>query len=167
MVATVNPESFDTRVDEPYPRLPTGVARSIAVAVAGLSDLQRGDLFLEVGAGSGELGIDLRRLVPRYLGFDKSAAMLDRFRQRFGTVVEPADTVDIVQADAEQIWPAPTGGVHATFGSRVFHLLTPDHLVREVFRVSSHRGMTLMIGRVRRNSESVRSRIREQMQRFL
>ncbi len=158
----MNPEIFDARDDERDLRFPAGVAQSIAVAIAGLVDFEPGDLFLEVGAGTGEIGIELSRLVPRYLGFDRSAARLERFRQRKGTGVN-----EIVQADAEGMWPAPNGGVRATLGSRVFHLLSTDHLVREVFRVSSPRGMTLMIGRVQRNRDSVRSRMREEMRRLL
>jgi SAM-dependent methyltransferase len=183
-VSQMNAEIFDTRDDEADLCFPAGIAKSIAVAIAGLVDLEPGDLFLEVGAGTGEIGVELSRIIPRYRGFDRSAARVERFRQRGGTSVrvgtsadvpvfelEPAaaieGAIEIVQADAEEMWPAPSGGVRATFGSRVFHLLSTDHLVREVFRVSSPRGMTLMIGRVQRHPDSVRLRMRKEMRKLL
>src|SRR5262249_17206386 len=142
-VPQMNPEIFETRDDEPDQCFPAGVAQSIAVAIGRLVDVEPGDLFLEVGAGTGEMGIELSRIMPRYRGFDRSASRLGRFRQRIRTKgevpgfdYEPAGAIEIVQADAEEMWPAPSGGVRATFGSRVFHLLSTDHLVREVFRVS-------------------------------
>ena len=40
------------------------------------------DLVLELGAGTGEIGVHLARLPVRYVGLDSSQAMLDVFRAR-------------------------------------------------------------------------------------
>jgi hypothetical protein len=93
--------------------------------------------------------------------------MLDRFRQRLRSDGVATSNIEIVQADAEMTWPAADRAVRVAFGSRVLHLLSPEHVVRETLRIASPQGVTLLIGRVGRDGESVRSRMRERMRTFL
>ena len=52
------------------------------------------------------------------------------------------------------------------FASRVIHLLQPDHVVRETMRVCRPGGM-LMLGRVLRERDSIKERLRRQRQSLL
>ena len=124
-------ESFDQRAG-----LPASVSDAIAMELVRLAQLGPGDLVLEVGAGTGQVGFALCQHPLRYLGFDASAAMLDVFRRRCGEIGRP---VTLIHADGNGRWPADDGGVKAVFGSRAVHLLRIEHVVEEVFRVTSPR----------------------------
>lgn len=117
-----------------------------------------------MGAGTGEIGLELARLLPRYVALDLSGAMLSVFRRRLEAA--GASAVLLV-ADADAPWPLPNASVRAIFGSRSLHLLSTDRLTREAFRVASRRGALLIIGRTRRDPSSVNARMRKEMHRFL
>jgi len=117
-----------------------------------------------VGAGTGEIGLELARLLPRYVALDLSGPMLSVFRRRLEAA--GASAVLLV-ADADAPWPLPNASVRAIFGSRSLHLLSTDRLTREAFRVASRRGAILIIGRTRRDPSSVKARMRKEMHRFL
>jgi ubiquinone/menaquinone biosynthesis C-methylase UbiE len=143
--------------------LPESARDRVAEAVIELAELAPAELLLEVGVGTGEIGFALARRAPRYLGFDLSAAMLAELARQ----APPDLQIAVVQADAGARWPADDRSVRAVFGSRVLHLLDPDHVVAEARRVASSRGLALIIGRVRRDPESVSAQMRRQMRRFL
>jgi ubiquinone/menaquinone biosynthesis C-methylase UbiE len=147
--------SFDQRAG-----LPPSVCDSIAKELVRLAQLRPGDVLLEVGAGTGQIGLALCRLPLRYLGFDASAAMLDVFERRRRESGRPAS---LIYADGNNRWPADDGDVKAVFSSRAIHLLPIEHVVEEVFRVASPSGATLVLGRVRREKESLRARLRQEM----
>jgi len=112
------------------------------------------DLCLEWGCGTGEIGAHLSTLT-RYTGFDRSAQMLEVFRQR-----RPEAT--LLQRDGNDPWPVPDGSA-VVFGSRSLHLLTPSHVASECRRVARR----VLLGRVERDPEGLRDRMRREMHRML
>jgi ubiquinone/menaquinone biosynthesis C-methylase UbiE len=99
------------------------VARSIARhARAG-----PGDLVVELGAGTGEIGTHIASLPVRYVRIDSSPAMLDVFRAR--TVLESSS---LVVADLNHPWPLPDGSAAAVVASRVIQMcsIPVDPLMR-------------------------------------
>ena len=117
--------------------------------------LQTDDLVLEIGVGTGEIGTHLARLPVRYVGIDTSAAMLQLFRQKLGE--GPAS---LLLADASQVWPLDDAAVSVVFASRVIHLLDAEHVARETARVCRPGGW-LMLGRVLRDEDGVKERLRQ------
>lgn len=152
-------ESFDRRAG-----LPSSVADLIAREFLLLAPAGPGDVVLEVGAGTGQIGAALCQHPLRYVGFDASAAMLDTFRHRCGGNRRP---VSLIEADGNSSWPAGDGTVKAVFSSRAVHLLHVEHVVEEVFRVASPTGATLVLGRLQRENRSLRARIRREMRHRL
>jgi SAM-dependent methyltransferase len=153
--------SFAERAGLP-PQEAAAVAAAVGGIVAGAAD--GGGVLLEVGAGSGEIGAGLAAApdLP-YLGLDLSLPMLVRFRAR----LRPAVAGRLVRADAGAGWPLPAGRVGAVFLSRAAHLLDGDHLAAEVRRTAHPGGAWLLLGRVRREPESVRATLRREMRRLL
>jgi ubiquinone/menaquinone biosynthesis C-methylase UbiE len=147
--------SFDQRVG-----LPRAACEAVARAVLSLVRPAPADLLLEVGAGTGQIGHHLCALPLQYVGFDSSKAMLDVFERRCHARGRSAS---LIHADGHERWPVGDGTVKAVFGSRVLHLLPVEHVVGEVRRVASRGGATLIMGRVQRAEDSLRSRLRRQM----
>ena len=73
----------------------------------------------------------------------------------------------LVVGDADRTWPITDQSVQAIFGSRSLHLLSLDRVVEEAFRVLGERGSALVVGRVRRDPQSVKERMRREMRRLL
>jgi ubiquinone/menaquinone biosynthesis C-methylase UbiE len=163
-MGTPNPERFDSQAATFDDRagLAPDVARAVADAIVEIAGAAPDDLVFEIGAGTGEIGLHLLPAV-RYLGIDRSAGMLDLFRAKLGT---DRSRVDLVHADADDRWPVDDDAVTAVFGSRVAHLLDADHLEAELRRVLRPGG-SFLVGRVLRDPESARSRLRQQRQRVL
>jgi SAM-dependent methyltransferase len=134
--------------------LPSGVCAAVAQAIASEAGLRAADLMVELGAGTGEIGLDFARLPIRYLGLDASRAMLDVFHGK-ATGIKPM----LVAADCDRSWPLADRRADAIFASRVIHLLRPDHVVRETCRVCRPGG-SLILGRVVRDSDGVAERLR-------
>ncbi len=189
-------DGFDRRAGLP-PEAAARVARAVAeVARPFLEERSDAPgspgLLLEIGAGTGVVGADLAGLVPRYLGMDLSGAMLWRFRDKLSGSAPGRDPdrdrprALLVRADADAGWPLPSalppGGpdrpgarrvgertvrVGAFFLSRSAHLLASEHLTAEILRVADPRGAVLVLGAVRREPGSVRSRMRHTMRHLL
>ena len=143
--------------------LSTGVAEVIANTVIRIAGLTRTSRIVEIGAGTGEIGIHLSRQCDNYLGLDASSKMLDVFAERTG----PERRANMVCADANQSWPVDSGTVHAVFGSRVFHLLDVEHVAREVVRIADSGGAVFLMGRVVREPNSIKSQMRKRMRQLL
>jgi hypothetical protein len=143
--------------------LPDEVAARVATAVRRRGELGIGDLVVEVGAGTGVIGQWLARPPGRYLGFDSSRAMLEVFRPR----LHRGAVATVLHADADRSWPGRTGSASVIFGSRVLHLLRPEHAVREVRRVGHPRGAVLLCGRVEHHPDSPRARARAKLRELL
>jgi ubiquinone/menaquinone biosynthesis C-methylase UbiE len=133
--------------------------RQIAATVLALGDIGANDLIVEIGAGTGQIGIELAA-ARRYVGCDLSTGMLDRFRVRSR---ESATPCGLVRADAGRTWPLVSGSSRAVFSSRALHLLAHEHVADEVFRVGHPDGATLIIGRVERSPDSVKARLAREM----
>jgi ubiquinone/menaquinone biosynthesis C-methylase UbiE len=150
--------SFDQRAG-----LPVQACRTIACAIVRTAALRSSDLLLEVGAGTGQIGSALCEDV-RYAAFDLSLPMLHEFVQRSHEL--PRHPL-LVAADANRRWPVRDRAVSAVFGSRSLHLLSRAHVVDEVFRVAAARGASLLIGRVKREPQSVRATLQRRMHAIL
>lgn len=139
--------------------LPEQVAQEIARAVLEIGEARPHDLVAELGPGTGQIGRWFGEEV-RYVGIDLSAGMLKEFRARLG---DEAANRALVHADAASRWPLADGSTRVVFGSRAVHLLNQEHVAQEMSRVAEAEGATLIIGRVRREPESVRARMARQM----
>lgn len=139
--------SFDRRAGLP--------ARAVtAVAEALLALRPAGSWLLEIGAGTGAIGAQAAALgCGRYVGLDLSLSMLAEGRARHGQL-------PLVQGDADRTWPLAESLVGVVFLSRAAHLLDGEHLAAEACRLAHPSGARLVLGRVRRQPESVRSVIR-------
>ena len=60
--------------------IPVEQRSAIVRAVAQLSGIVAGDVLLELGAGTGQLGAEFPALGVRYVGLDRSAPMLEQTR---------------------------------------------------------------------------------------
>jgi ubiquinone/menaquinone biosynthesis C-methylase UbiE len=140
---------YDARVGLPEP-----VAAAVASEIMACAGMQTNDLVLELGAGTGEIGAHLARLPVRYVGIDNSAEMLQLFRDKLGE--RPAS---LLLADASQVWPLDDDAAAVVFASRVIHLLDAEHIARETARVCRPGGW-LMLGRVLRDEDGVKERLR-------
>ena len=147
---------YDARVG-----LPESVSAAVALAIVEQANAGAGDLVLELGAGTGEIGVHLSRLPVRYIGLDSSQAMLDVFRTK-----AVMGSSSLIVADGNQPWPLPDGSAAAVFASRVIHLLAPEHVTREAVRICRPEGV-LMLGRVVRDRDSIKERLRRQRQTLL
>jgi SAM-dependent methyltransferase len=140
---------YDARVG-----LPESVGTAVAAEIMACAGLQTNDLVLELGTGTGEIGAHLARLPVHYLGIDNSAEMLQLFRNKLGE--RPAS---LLLADASQVWPLDDHAASVVFASRVIHLLDAEHVAREALRVCRPGGW-LMLGRVLRDKDGVKERLR-------
>jgi len=150
--------SFDARAG-----LSNAVAREVASAVVELGRVREGDSLVEIGAGTGELGCWLSRPGIHYYGIDSSLAMLEKFRSR----LDPSASAKLICVNADLEWPIENGRARLIFGSRVFHLLNPRHVVQESWRVAHPDGATLLMGKVKRSRDSIKFQIREKMRELL
>lgn len=147
--------------------LPAAAARQVAEAVAGMAPAA-GGVVLDLGAGTGQIGEHLARLVgargrSRYLGIDLSGPMLAVFREKLGGAAGSA----LVRADACVPWPIASGGVDLVFSSRAAHLLPLEVLAEETLRVASPRGAVALFGGVKSEPGSLRVALRREMRRLL
>lgn len=157
--------AFDSQahVFEDRAGLDEPAARRVAEAVLDMAGGTTGDLLVEIGAGTGQIGRWLAAGPLRYLGLDNSAGMLERFRPRL-----PADDrARLLEADADARWPAEDASVRAVFGSRVFHLLDAAHVASEFARIARPDRAVLLSGRIDRDPEAPRERIRRRMREVL
>jgi ubiquinone/menaquinone biosynthesis C-methylase UbiE len=142
-----------------------GLPENAQLAVAhALFSRSRGGRILDVGAGTGDVGLPLVRMGANYLGIDASREMLDVFAAR---AAEARLLPALSLADARSRWPVDDGSVSVIFGSRSLHLLEVSHVASEARRVASPSGAELVIGRVVRDPDSPRAAIRREMRRRL
>jgi SAM-dependent methyltransferase len=130
------------------------VGAAVAEAIVARAGARAHDLVVELGAGTGEIGVHLARLPFRYVGLDASVAMLEVFRAKAADV-----SPSLIVGDCDCLWPLPEGSATVVFASRVVHLLQPDHVVRETMRVGRSAGLLIM-GRVVRDGDGVTERLR-------
>jgi hypothetical protein len=147
---------YDARVG-----LPPTVGAAIARAIVDRAGVAADDLVVELGAGTGEIGVHLAGLPIQYVGLDSSQAMLDLFRSKAADV-----SPSLIVADCDRAWPVPNGSAAVVFASRVVHLLQPDHVMRETQRVCHPAGL-LILGRVVRDRDGITERLSRQRRELL
>jgi ubiquinone/menaquinone biosynthesis C-methylase UbiE len=151
--------AYDSRSGIPVERRP-----EIVRALADVAALVAGDLVLELGAGTGQLGACFPALGLQYVGLDASAPMLEVFERR-RPAGEPA--MRLIEADVDAAWPLPDASVRAVFSSRAVHLFDLEHVVTETLRVARGPAAAFVLGRVQRDAASVRSVLRREMRSML
>lgn len=152
--------SFDRRAG-----LPDQYCPEIARTILELAEVQSGELIVEVGAGTGQIGQWLARSPAFYIGFDLSARMLEQFQER----IQDAKITQwsLLEADGNQTWPVGDGSAKAIFSSRSLHLLETERVLAESYRVARHGGAILLIGRVERSPESVKAKMQQKMRELM
>ena len=151
-------QRFDERVG-----LRDAPAKAFCAAVMDEAARAPGELVVEIGAGTGRIGVALIASGVRYAGIDVSGGMLARFRERLPAGTDPGI---LIQADANGPWPVDDGAAQVIFGLRSLHHLAVDHACEQALRVLRPGGV-LLIGRVERGPESLHAEMREQMHRLL
>ena len=159
------PERFDAQARgfDMRAGLPAGAARAVARAVLEIAAVGPDDLLVELGAGTGEIGQHLIESVS-YVGVDRSGAMLELFREKLVSVDDTR--VRLFCMDANRPWPVGDASAAVVFASRVTHLLDAEHLIAELQRVCRSGGHFL-VGRVIRDPDGVKSRLRRQRRLML
>jgi ubiquinone/menaquinone biosynthesis C-methylase UbiE len=146
--------SYDRRTG-----IPPSSCQEIARAAVRVSGAAQGDVLLELGAGTGQIGSWFPDTGVSYLGLDASEPMLAVFRERHST---QSEGLTLRRADVNEAWPIPEGSVRCVFSSRAVHLFDLEHVVAETVRVGLRDGVTLLVGRVERDPNSVRDRLRRE-----
>ncbi|MFS8498983.1 MAG: methyltransferase domain-containing protein [Micromonosporaceae bacterium] len=156
---------YDDQADvfEARAGVPDAAAAEVAAAVQDLRASVPDGLLVEIGAGTGVIGRWLARLPGRYLGLDSSAAMLRVFRPRLPAAPDAA----LLVADADAPWPVRDGAAGVVFGSRVLHLLRPDHAAAQLRRVAHRGGALLLCGRIVHSPDSPRTLARRRLRELL
>ncbi|HEV3469858.1 MAG TPA: class I SAM-dependent methyltransferase [Pyrinomonadaceae bacterium] len=156
-----SPELFDgqARFFDRRTGLPEDCCRAVAEKILEVGEVRAGDLVVEVGCGTGQIG-QWVAAQARYVGFDLSAGMLGEFRRRLGA---GRGRLPLVRADANATWPFAAGAAGVIFSSRAMHLLEQGHVAAEVFRLASPAGATLVVGRVERTPGSVKELMAQEM----
>ncbi len=158
----VQAAGFDRRAG-----LSSSVCEEVADALVDMTAPGPEQLVLELGAGTGVIGLPLSERVGRYMGLDISHPMLEIFREKLARQGARTRPASLVQADANQRWPLPEGSVSVVFASRAAHLFDENHLVSELLRTSLPAGAWLVLGRVRREAGSWREALRGALQERL
>ena len=144
--------------------LPARVKSEVADAIIELGRLGAGRGVLDVGAGTGDVGLELVARGIGYIGLDASSAMLEQFRSAAEKVgFHPR----LVVADAGKPWPVAPASAAVVFGSRSLHWLDPGHVAAQAFAAASLDGAQLLVGRVERDADSPRHRVRRAMRDLL
>lgn len=144
--------------------LPEPACREIARAVDRLGLVRPGDVVLDLGAGTGQIGRWLAEPPARYVALDLSGPMLEVFRQRAEALPGPRV---LLRADGSGRWPVADGAVRVVFSSRAVHRMELENVLAETFRVASREGLTFLLGRVERDPESVKERMRSELHRLV
>jgi SAM-dependent methyltransferase len=136
----------------------------IARSLAALAGVAPGDVLLELGAGTGQLGACFPELGVRYVGLDASQPMLDVFERRLRGAHAAAT---LIRTDVNAEWPVASASVRAVFSSRAAHLFAREHVVAETLRVAHGTGCAFVLGRVQRDETGLRDVLRRQMRAML
>ena len=144
--------------------LPARVRAEVAATIVEVGRLGPSRGVIDVGAGAGDIGLELAASGVDYVGLDASPAMLEQFRSDAARAgVYPR----LVVADAGGPWPVAPGSAAVIFGSRSLHWLDPAHVATEAFTAASPEGALLVVGRVERDADSPRTRARRALRDLL
>ncbi len=157
---------FDAQADIYDKRTGLGekTAQHIATALGKMIQPYLTGQFLEIGAGTGEIGCCLQSLGIPYAGMDLSSGMLDVYRQRYKSA---DDIPELIQADANAAWPFAEHSVSVFFSSRAMHQLDHDNVLKQLERLAAPAGAILILGNVKRSKKSAKAIMRKEMHRVL
>ncbi|KJV05122.1 class I SAM-dependent methyltransferase [Methylocucumis oryzae] len=158
--------NFDTQADIYDQRVGLGAATAHAIANAIgqlIMPYQHGQ-FLEIGAGTGEIGFFLQQLPMRYTGIDLSDGMLAVYRARYADATQ---IPQLIQMDANLPWPLPAHSVSVFFSSRAMHQLDHTHVLSQLAELSAPTGAILILGNVKRAQNSAKAVMRKEMHKVL
>lgn len=112
---------------------PPEVSGKIATAiVAPVEESFREPVFLELGVGTGRVGVPIVARGYRFVGVDVSPSMLEVMRYKIAGV---GRKVKLIEADAREL-PFERGSFHAVIGVHIWHLLDDwQRALLEAFRV--------------------------------
>lgn len=144
--------------------IPADAAERAATALDGLVGLSADCSLLEPGVGTGLISIHLLRYPIRYVGFDRSPAMLEVFARKAAAV---RSDIELLLADGNDRWPAIDRSIDVVFCARALHHMAPEHVANEIDRVRHATGGWLVVAKVSRPRESPKSQMRRQMRRTL
>src|SRR3954452_12864998 len=142
--------------------LPEGVAAAVRAAILGA--VRGAPSVLDLGAGTGRLGIPFVTAGDDYVGVDRSFAMLSEFKRR--AVAGSAGSPHLVQADGERL-PLPDGRFDAVMLIQVFGGMRGwRRFMAEVQRVLRPAG-AVIIGRTIAPEDGVDARMKRQLAALL
>ena len=144
--------------------IPSRAVEEIVKAISSLAPILPESVLLEIGAGTGEIGFPLSKMPNKYIGFDLSNQMLEIFRKRLNST--NSDYL-LVETDGNSSWPVDDASVDIIFSARVLHLLEPKQVVKEILRAGKSSGSVIITGRIRRDNQSINSRMRHRMRELL
>lgn len=134
------------------------VAAAIGRAIAGETHADSTTQFLEIGAGTGRIGLPLIALGHQYTGVDISAEMLHRFESKLidlGQQTGRLPQARLLEADAHAM-PFPDFSFDVVIATHVFHLVEdPRRVWQEVKRVLRPEGRLLICSDSTISGESV------------
>lgn len=139
-------------------------AQKIAVALEQMIKPYLNGQFLEVGAGTGEIGFFLQSLPTPYVGIDLSSGMLDVYRKRFESL---KSVPHLIQTDGDKAWPLDNNSVSVFFSSRAMHQLDQQNVLTQLQNLSHHQGAILILGNVKRDKNSAKAIMRREMHKVL
>lgn len=120
--------------------------------------------FLEIGAGTGEIGYFLQKLKTPYVGMDLSDGMLEIYRNRYAIAQE---IPPLIQTNANQVWPFEDDSVSVFFSSRAMHQLDHENVLKQLERLAAPAGAILILGNVKRTKHSAKAMMRKEMHKVL
>lgn len=123
---------------------PPAVAENIGQQLGELARQSHPDpLILEIGAGSGRVGLPVAASGVRYVGCDESAAMLGYFAAHLAAQLPTRAT--LLQADAKLL-PFAAGSFDVGLAVHVFHLVGGWQRAADEFRRVVKSGGLLLLG---------------------
>jgi ubiquinone/menaquinone biosynthesis C-methylase UbiE len=139
-------------------------AQNIAVALKHMIEPYLTGQFLEIGAGTGEIGFFLQGLAIPYAGIDLSDGMLDVYRNRYQNI---EDAPHLIQTDGNDSWPFDNKSVSVFFSSRAMHQLDQKNVLTQLQNLSDPKGAVLILGNVKRDKKSAKAIMRKEMHKIL
>lgn len=121
---------------------------------------------LDLGAGTGEIGVGLAAHCESYAGLESSDGMAARWRERFTMRPDLLAKSQLFTSDVNRAWPSADGSVDVIFASRSAHWFDVPHVRDELARVARV-GACFVLGRVVRSADHPRRWLRHEVHRAL
>lgn len=128
---------FDQRVGLSLPR-----CKQVVATIEQLCGFNQQATLIEMGCGTGELGLLLAAQFDHYIGMDLSLAMLKQYKSH-----DQSDSIPLIQADGNATWPVANQQADIIFSSRAIHWIDPKHTVNEIYRIANKNHALFMVFR--------------------